>query len=61
MALVIITTGSDSQQRGLLCELKTPTQGHMRKEPVMKRVRFIGLDVHGNTIAHVAREVAGRR
>jgi len=28
------TTGSDSQHRGLRCELETPTQSHMRKEPV---------------------------
>jgi hypothetical protein len=26
-------------------------QSHRRKEPVMKKVRFIGLDVHAETIA----------
>src|SRR6202171_5468991 len=53
------TTGSDSQQRGLRCELETPTQSHMRKEPVMKRVRFIGLDVHADTIAVAVAEPGG--
>jgi len=27
------------------------TQSHMRKEPVMSKVRFLGLDVHADTIA----------
>jgi hypothetical protein len=53
------TTGSDSQVRGLRCELETPTQSHMRKEPVMSKVRFIGLDVHANTIAVAIAEPSG--
>src|SRR6266850_5114373 len=53
------TTGSDSQHRGLRCELETPTQSHMRKEPVMSTVRFIGLDVHAATIAVAVAELGG--
>src|SRR6185295_18040823 len=32
-------------------ELEARTQSHMRKEPVMTKVRFIGFDVHAETIA----------
>src|SRR6266581_7820186 len=35
------------------------TQSHMRKEPVMSNVRFIGLDVHAETIAVAVAETAG--
>jgi hypothetical protein len=31
----------------------------MRKEPVMKNVRFIGLDVHAETIAVAVAEADG--
>ena len=39
--------------------METPTQSHMRKEPVMKKVRFIGLDVHADTIAVAVAEPDG--
>ena len=35
------------------------TQSHMRKEPVMSTVRFIGLDVHADTIAVAVAEPGG--
>ena len=39
--------------------METPTQSHMRKEPVMKKVRCIGLDVHADTIAVAVAEPGG--
>ena len=39
--------------------METRTQSHMRKEPVMKKVRFIGLDVHADTIAVAVAEPGG--
>ena len=39
--------------------METPTQSHMRKEPVMRKVRFIGLDVHADTIAVAVAEPDG--
>ena len=34
-------------------------QSHMRKEPVMSKVRFIGLDVHADTITVAVAEPGG--
>ena len=39
--------------------METPTQSHMRKEPVMSKVRFVGLDVHADTIAVAVAEPEG--
>ena len=35
------------------------TQSHMRREPVMSKVRWIGLDVHADTIAVAVAEPTG--
>src|SRR2546427_204119 len=53
------TTGSDSQLVGYAASWRPSTQSHMRKEPVMKKVRFIGLDVHADTIAVAVAEPGG--
>ena len=46
--------------RGLRCELEhCTTQSHMRREPVMSKVRWIGLDVHAETIAVAVAESGG--
>ena len=39
--------------------METSTQSHMRKEPVMKKVRWVGLDVHADTIAVAVAEPTG--
>ena len=39
--------------------MEPPTQSHMRKEPVMRKIRFIGLDVHADTIAVAVAEPTG--
>ena len=54
------TTGPKSQRVGIRCELEHCTpQSRMRKEPIMKRVQFVGLDVHADTIAVAVAEPGG--
>jgi len=38
--------------------LEISTQSHMRKEPVMRTVRFLGLDIRAETIAVAVPEPA---
>ena len=55
------TTGSDSQCRRLRCEsVRNVAQSYMRKEPAVKKsTRFVGLDVHADTIAVAVAEPGG--
>ena len=49
------TTGADAA-RELRCELESLHKAEsLRKEPVMKKVQFVGLDVHAETIAVAVR------
>src|SRR5713101_6735900 len=53
------TTGSDSQLVGYAASWRLSNAEPHAKEPVMKKVRFIGLDVHADTIAVAAAEPGG--
>ena len=47
------------RSRGLRCESENTTQSRIRKELVMCKLRFVGLDVHADTIAVAVAEPDG--
>ena len=54
------TTGSDSQFVSTLRVRACIPQSPVQKELVMKKARFVGLDVHADTIAVAVASRAGR-